>query len=230
MNDMEIYCTKKTIAILAVLVCTCTATFAASAPDSNSPARRNRGPAAQRPSRDLLQELSEKLNLTDSQKTAIGPIIAAEANEIQAVHRDTSLAPDQKIAKIKEIRDKNREKINAQLTPEQQKIFAEMKAEGAGRTREAVQNRLSAIAEQLKLTDEQKAAIKPILAAEVNDIRAVSQNTSLSKEQKQTKITEIRDASDKKINELLTPEQRTKWAKLKERAKQPRDKKPDTNE
>jgi Spy/CpxP family protein refolding chaperone len=91
--------------------------------------------------------------------------------------------------------------------------------------REAFHDRLAMIAEKLNLTDEQKAAIKPILVTEVNDITAVMQDNSLSKEQRQTKIAGIREASDKKINTLLTPEQQAKWAQLKENAKQERNKK-----
>ncbi len=225
MDNMKIDCIRKMIAILAVLTFGCAAAFAASAPDSNSPAHRNRGPAAQGPVRDFLQELSEKLNLTDAQKAAIKPILATEVNEIKAVHQDSSLSNEQKQAKIKEIRDNNREKINALLTPDQQKIFAEMKGDPGNRMREQSQNRLTMLAEQLNLTDAQKTAIKPILAKEANDIKAVIQDNSLSREQKQTKLSAIREASDTKINALLTPEQQAKWAQLKERAKQERNKK-----
>ncbi len=92
MDNMKIDCIKKMIAILAVLTFGCAVAFAASAPDSNSPAHRNRGPAAQRPAGGVLQQLSEKLNLTDAQKAAIKPILATEANEIKAVHQDSSLS------------------------------------------------------------------------------------------------------------------------------------------
>jgi Spy/CpxP family protein refolding chaperone len=222
---MKTDCIKKMIAILAALTFGCAIAFAAPAPDSNSPPHRNRGPAAQRPAGGVLEQLSEKLNLTDAQKAAIKPILATEVNEIKAVHQDGSLSNEQKQAKIKEIRDSSREKINALLTTEQQEKFAEMKGEAGSRIREQFQNRLAMLAEKLNLTDEQKASIKPILAAEANDIKAVFQDNSLSKEQKQTKIAGIREASNKKINTFLTPEQQAKLAQLKENAKQERNKK-----
>ena len=140
---MKIDCMKKTMVILAALTFGCAVAFAAPAPDSNSPAHRNGGRAAQRPAHNFLQELSEKLNLTDEQKAAIEPILATEANEIKAVHQDSSLSDEQKQAKVKEIRDSSREKINALLTPEQQKTFAEMKGEAGNRMREESQNRLA---------------------------------------------------------------------------------------
>jgi len=225
MDNMKIDCIKKTIAILAALTFGCAVAFAEPAPDSNSPAHGNKGPAAQRPVRDFLQELSEKLNLTDAQKTAIKPILATEANEIKAVNQDASLSNKQKETKIKEIRDNGREKINALLTPEQQQKFAEMRGPAGNRTREQLHNRLTMLAERLNLTDAQKAAISPILATEANEIKAVLQDNSLSKEQQKTKLSDIRESSDKKINALLTPEQQAKWAKIKEHAKQERNKK-----
>ena len=74
--------------------------------------------------------------------------------------------------------------------------------------------------EKLNLTDKQTAVLKPIITAEVKDIKAVRQNDSLSKEQKQSKISEIRDAANKKINAILTPEQQAKWTELKKNAEQ----------
>ena len=225
MENMKIDCMKKMTVILAVLTFGCAVAFAASAPDSNSPAHRNKGQTAQRPAGGVLEQLSEKLNLSDAQKAAIRPILATEANEIKAVHQDSSLSNEQKQTKVKEIRDSSREKINALLTTDQQKIFAEMKDQAGSRIRERFQNRMTMLAEQLNLTDAQKAAINPILATEANDIKAVAQDSSLSREQKQTKIVGIRETSDTKINALLTPEQQAKWAKLKENTKQGRNKK-----
>jgi Spy/CpxP family protein refolding chaperone len=101
------------------------------------------------------------------------------------------------------------------LTPEQQKEFAAMKGNLRQRMREHAGNRLEMITGKLNLTEAQVAAIKPIFAAEANDIKAVWQDNSLSKEQKQSKIADIRKSSREKINALLTPEQQTKFAELK---------------
>jgi Spy/CpxP family protein refolding chaperone len=217
--------TKKTTLVSAALLAGFIAAFVmpAQAADSNAPAVRNNGQAGREPVRDFLRELSEKLNLTDEQKAAIRPILVSEAGDIKAVRQDGSLSAEQKQAKIQEIRDKGREKINATLTPEQQKKFAEMKGEAAGRIRDEVKSRLAMLAEKLNLTDDQKTAIRPILVAEVNDIRGVMQDKSLSKEQRQTKIAAIRESSRKEINKVLTPEQQAKLAELKkERQNRPR--------
>jgi len=50
-------------------------------------------------------------------------------SKMKAVHEDSTLTPDQKRAKAKEIREANREKIKALLTPEQQQKLEQMKKE-----------------------------------------------------------------------------------------------------
>lgn len=76
-----------------------------------------------------LQMLSEKLNLTDEQKAKLKPILQDQAEQLKAVHDDTSLSPEQKTAKKKAIHASFHEQINAVLTPEQQAKFKEMKHE-----------------------------------------------------------------------------------------------------
>jgi Spy/CpxP family protein refolding chaperone len=206
---MKSNCIKKTTIFLVVLTFSCAVVFAESPPpclgppppDSNSPVCKDKGPDANRHTHWFMQELSEKLNLTDAQKTAIELIVANEAKEIQ------------------EIRENSKKQIDAVLTPEQQKEFAEIKSEGRHRIREHARDRLKMLAEKLNLTDAQTAAIKPIFATEANDIKAVRQDNSLSKEQKQSKTFDIRKTANEKINTILTPEQQAKWAELKEHAR-----------
>ena len=219
---MKINFIKKTTMFLAVLTLGCAVVSAEPAPppDSNSPVYKDKKPDAHKHAQRFIQELSEKLNLTDAQKAAIKPILANDVNEIKAVRQDGSLSEEQKMSKIKEIQENSRKQINAILTPEQQKKFAEIKSEARHRMREFATDRLEMLAEKLNLTDAQTAAIKPIFATEVNDIKAVRQDNSLSKEQKQSKIFDIREAANKKINTILTPEQQSQWAKLKEHAKE----------
>src|SRR4030042_531860 len=50
------------------------------------------------------------------------------------------------------------------------------------------------------------------------EMKAVWQDNSLSKEQKQSKIADIRKSAREKINATLTPEQQAKFAELKEPA------------
>ena len=79
-----------------------------------------------------LQMLSEKLNLTDEQKTTLKPILEDQALQMKAIHADTSLSEEQKRDKMKAIHETLHDKINAVLTPEQQVKFKQMKHEHKG--------------------------------------------------------------------------------------------------
>jgi Spy/CpxP family protein refolding chaperone len=222
---MKINCIQKMTMFLAVLIFGCAVVLAeppppppdcnSPPPDSNAPMCKVKRPHMREGAGWFMQGLSEKLNLTDTQKAAIKPTFANDANAIKAVRQDGSLTEEQKMAKIKEIRENGRKKINAILTPEQQKEFAELKNRPRHRMREFAENRLEMLSEKLNLTDAQKTTLKPILATEANDIKAVWQDKSLSKEQKQSKASGIREAANTKINAVLTPEQQAKWTELK---------------
>jgi Spy/CpxP family protein refolding chaperone len=79
-----------------------------------------------------LEEMSKQLNLTDDQKAKLKPVLQDEAQQLQAVHNDTSLSHDQKMAKVKEIREAHKPQINNVLTPDQQKKWEEMKKKAKG--------------------------------------------------------------------------------------------------
>jgi Spy/CpxP family protein refolding chaperone len=74
-----------------------------------------------------LQELSSELNLTDDQKTQLKGIVQDEVQQIKAVRDDSSLSPDQKKAKVTEIRQSHKSQMSSILTPEQQKKLETIK-------------------------------------------------------------------------------------------------------
>jgi protein CpxP len=78
---------------------------------------------------DRLEWLSKELNLTDAQKEKLKPILQDEGKQMRAVHEDTSLTPEQKREKAKQISKKFRPQIQAVLTPEQQQKFKQLREE-----------------------------------------------------------------------------------------------------
>jgi len=100
-----------------------------SAPQATQQGHDAMGAAANSPDAHL-QMLTEKLNLTDEQRTKLKPILQDQANQLKAVRDDTSLSPDQKTAKMKAIHASFHDQVNAVLTPEQQAKLKEMKHEG----------------------------------------------------------------------------------------------------
>jgi periplasmic protein CpxP/Spy len=70
------------------------------------------------------------LNLTEEQKTKLRPILMDERQQMEAVRNDSSLSPEQKMAKAQQIREAAGPKIKAVLTPEQLKKLSEMQQKG----------------------------------------------------------------------------------------------------
>ena len=75
--------------------------------------------------------------------------------------------------------------------------------------------RLQGLSEQLKLSDEQKEKLKPILQEERKKIREVRDNKDLSRQDRLAKLKEVREDLASKIKPILTPEQLEKWNKLR---------------
>ena len=74
-----------------------------------------------------LKMLTEKLNLTEDQQAKLKPIIEDQSKQMKAIHDDTSLAPADRQAKMKELHESSIEKMNAILTPEQQAKWKQMR-------------------------------------------------------------------------------------------------------
>src|SRR6267378_6548707 len=88
----------------------------------------------------------------------------------------------------------------SQATPPPQAAGKEKGMHGGG---------LQAAVESLNLTEEQKAKVKDIFADAKTKRQAVSNDASLSDEQKKAKMKELHSSTMAKLNEVLTPEQQT---------------------
>ena len=74
----------------------------------------------------------------------------------------------------------------------------------------------------LNLTEDQKKELKPILADEFKQTRAMGENASLTHDQKRERMKQIHETSRPQVQNILTPEQRQKFAQMKEEAKERR--------
>lgn len=73
------------------------------------------------------------LNLTDQQKAQIKSIREDARQQVQAIQNDSSLAKEQKMAKVKEIRKATIEQIKSILTPEQREKIGNAKGNSQGK-------------------------------------------------------------------------------------------------
>jgi Spy/CpxP family protein refolding chaperone len=73
--------------------------------------------------------------------------------------------------------------------------------------RDRVGERLEWLSQQLNLTEDQKKQLKPVLAGEFKQMRAVGEDVSLTQDQKREKMKQIHEASRPQVQAILTPEQ-----------------------
>jgi len=73
---------------------------------------------------DVLNMLSQRLSLSDDQKSQILPILVERRQKIRDVLADSTARPRQKMAQMNVILDASDERINTLLTPQQQKTYA----------------------------------------------------------------------------------------------------------
>jgi protein CpxP len=81
--------------------------------------------------------------------------------------------------------------------------------------------RLERLSKELKLTDEQKTQLKPILEDEQKQFEALRNEGSLTREERWTKMQEIRQSTHERMNSVLTPDQQAKLKKMYESRRRP---------
>jgi periplasmic protein CpxP/Spy len=76
--------------------------------------------------------------------------------------------------------------------------------------REMRREKMGAMAEELGLSEDQKAQMKDVLQQEKAELDALRDNTSLAKEDKRAQLDAIRKSYMEKRHAIMTPEQREK--------------------
>ena len=77
----------------------------------------------------VLARYGQVLSLTDDQKAKLKPIIADRQQGMLDLKNDTSSPPRQKMKRMQTLKASTDKRINAILTPDQQKKYAAMEAE-----------------------------------------------------------------------------------------------------
>jgi Spy/CpxP family protein refolding chaperone len=145
-----------------------------------------------------------KPHLTADQKKQLGELRSTARDQAAIIRNDQTLTAEQKKAKLKELHASTREQMKSVLTPEQQKALADRRAAGKER-----------FAEKLGLTPDQQNKMKDLFVATHQQREAVLKNASLTNEQKQTQLSQIRQSSKAQLATILTPEQLVKFQHMR---------------
>jgi periplasmic protein CpxP/Spy len=81
---------------------------------------------------------------------------------------------------------------------------------------ESADQHLQMLSEKLNLTDDQKAKLRPILQDQMQQMKAVREDSSLSQEEKRSKMKSIHESLHDQINAVLTPEQQAKFKQMRQ--------------
>ncbi len=79
------------------------------------------------------------------------------------------------------------------------------------------EERLDRLSKELKLTDDQKEKIKPILQNESDQMKSLRDDTSMSREDRRAKVMDLRQKTDEGIKAVLNPDQQKKYDEMRSR-------------
>jgi len=77
--------------------------------------------------------LAKQLDLTEAQKEKLKPILKDQAEQLKALRADTNMSRDDKMAKLKEIRESLNAQLKTILTPEQMEKWQKLRENMAKR-------------------------------------------------------------------------------------------------
>lgn len=158
----------------------------------------------QRMRRPGMQRMLEQLNLSDDQKAQLKTLRDQQRQDIQALRIDQSLTADQRRTQMQAVHQQFRTKMQGILTAEQQKQLQQMRrARGGPMAR-------------LNLTDEQKARMKPILEQQRQQMQAIRNDSSLSAQDRQQKMRDLRQNTRSQMRSILTPEQQQQLEQMRQ--------------
>ncbi len=113
------------------------------APDASAQQRGGQyGPPADGLQIEQVARMTKRYNLSADQQTQIKPILANQQQQMQALREDSSLSRDDKMAKMKSIREDSSTKIQAILNDTQKQKYAQDQQ----RMQERMQERSAALA------------------------------------------------------------------------------------
>ncbi len=181
------------------------------AADTNEPAppTGGGGPGALR---ERMQDTARDLNLTDAQKQQLQTIIRGEMEKMRDLRQDNSLSPQEKREKLQAAHEEIMAEVKNVLTPEQFEKWKSRHGQMAGGAGGPLA-RLQGAIQDLNLTDAQKEQLKPLYQEQMEKLRELHQDTSLSMAEKLEKLKAIHEEIAPKLKKVLDAEQYAKWEK-----------------
>jgi periplasmic protein CpxP/Spy len=159
-----------------------------------------------------MQETARELNLTPEQTAKLQTIVRERMERMRALRQDTSLSSEERREKFQAGREELLAEVKKVLTPEQ---FDKWKAKQgllSGRGMRPMERIQEAI-QDLKLTDDQVQQLTPVYLEQMEKLRDLYQDSSISMAQKLEKLKAASKEVAPKLKKVLDADQYAKWEK-----------------
>jgi len=206
---------KQTVVALAVAAGALSLQPLTRAAESREPAQRA-GEGRLAAARERMQETARELNLTDEQKQKLQSIVRERTEKLRELRQDNNLTREEKMEKFRAAREEINAEVKKVLTPEQfQKWQARRGALAGGAARPGA--RLQEGIRELNLTTEQKQQLRPLYQEQMEKLRELWQDTSLTMAEKLEKAKALHKEMAPKLKKVLDAEQ---YARLEKQVSQ----------
>jgi Spy/CpxP family protein refolding chaperone len=128
------------------------------------------------------------------------------------LRQDTTLSAEDKKEKVRALREDITAEVKKVLTPEQFEKWKAKQGQSTARTGGPAA-RLQEAIKGLDLTDQQKEQLKPVYQEQMDKLRELQQDTSLSLPQKLEKLKDMHKEIAPKLKKVMNAEQFSKWEK-----------------
>jgi protein CpxP len=167
--------------------------------------------------------LAQELGLTADQQTKMRQVMEQNRAQMKALRDDQSLSQEDRMAKMRALRQAEKTQMDAILTPEQKQKMESMRenhpggpgmGHGEGGMGPGGMNPGEHLAKELNLTQDQQSKVSAIFKQNEQQMRAIHDDKSLSPEDRHAKMQQIHESMKSQMNGVLTSEQQQKFAQL----------------
>jgi Spy/CpxP family protein refolding chaperone len=157
-----------------------------------------------------------QLNLTDDQKTEMKTINDDFKQQMTDLKKsEDKITVTEWKSKMATIRKDHHEKVEKVLTDEQKASLKTMHKEHGDRFRQDKHNRMDRMKKELNLTDDQSAALQKSFDENMQKMKAVHDDKSLTDDQKKTQLKTLHEQQQASMKSILTPDQWNKFQEMK---------------
>ena len=173
------------------------------------------------------QEFSQKLNLTESQKTELKAINDDFKKQMAELKKNENITVKEQKEKRKAITDQHQAKIQGLLTAEQKTKLEQLKQEHKNKRHDGAKKgdrkgkrgdhkeMMAKMKTELGLTDDQTKKMEAARADFSAKAKAIKENTSLTDAQKKEQFKELASKQKETTKSILTKEQQDKLESMR---------------